>query len=66
MITVQMLLIVLGLGLIALLLDAWRISRPPDLARRHRLAFSVLNMALALSVRAAWWPRRRWSRPSGS
>ena len=39
LITVQVLLVVLGLGLIALLLDAWRISRPPELARGHRLAF---------------------------
>ncbi len=47
---VQIALIVLGLGWAALLIDAWRISRPPDLARRHRLAFSVLSIGLALSV----------------
>jgi len=47
---VQIALIVLGLGWAALLIDAWRISRPPDLARRHRLAFSVLSIGLAVSV----------------
>ncbi len=50
LVTVQVLVIALGLGLIALLLDAWRISRPPELARGHRLAFSILNVALVLSV----------------
>ena len=47
---VQIALIVLGLGWATLLIDAWRISRPPDLARRHRLAFSVLSIGLAVSV----------------
>ena len=50
LITVQVLLIALGLGLIVLLLDAWRISRPPELARRHRLAFSIINVAVVLGV----------------
>ena len=33
---VQIGLIVLGIGWGLLLLDAWRIARPPELARRHR------------------------------
>lgn len=47
---VQLGLVVLGLGWGALLVDAWRISRPPELARRHRLGFAVLNLAVVLTV----------------
>ncbi|MFL6064823.1 MAG: LCP family protein [Friedmanniella sp.] len=47
---VQIALIVLGLGWGLLLLDAWRISRPPELARRHRLGFAALNLALVFTV----------------
>jgi LCP family protein required for cell wall assembly len=46
----QITLIVLGAGWAILFVDAWRISRPPDLAPRHRLAFSVLSIGLAVSV----------------
>ena len=46
----QITLIVLGVGWALLFVDAWRISRPPDLARRHRLALSVLSIGLAVSV----------------
>ena len=46
----QVALVVLGLGWGALLLDAWRISRPPELARAHRLGFAVLSGLLVLSV----------------
>ncbi|MBM7799757.1 LCP family protein required for cell wall assembly [Microlunatus panaciterrae] len=42
----QVCLIALGIGWGALLLDAWRIARPPELARQHRLGFAVLNLAL--------------------
>ncbi len=45
---VQALVIVLGIGWIGLFVDAWRISRPPELARGHRVAFASLNLALVL------------------
>jgi LCP family protein required for cell wall assembly len=47
---VQLVLIALGLGWGLLLVDAWRISRPPELARRHRLGFAVLNLTLVFTV----------------
>ena len=47
---VQAVLVVLGIGWGLLLVDAWRISRPPELARRHRLGFAVLNLALVFTV----------------
>lgn len=47
---VQAGLVLLGLGWGLLLLDAWRISRPPELARRHRLGFALLNLTLVFTV----------------
>ena len=47
---VQGTLVVVGIGWGLLLLDAWRISRPPELARRHRLGFAGLNLVLVLTV----------------
>ncbi len=47
---VQFGLIAIGIGWAALLLDAWRISRPPELARRHRLGFAALNLGLVFTV----------------
>lgn len=47
---VQVLLIVVALGWGALLVDSFRLARPPELARRHRLGFAVLNLALVLTV----------------
>ena len=47
---VQVALIVLGLGWGLLFLDAWRLSRPPELARRHRLGFAVLSTGLVFTV----------------
>jgi LCP family protein required for cell wall assembly len=47
---VQVLLVVLGIGWALLFLDAWRISRPPEMARRHRLGFALLSIGLALAV----------------
>jgi LCP family protein required for cell wall assembly len=43
---IQVLLILVGIGWAVLMIDAWRISRPPELARRHRLGFALLNLAL--------------------
>ena len=47
---VQVLLIGVALGWGALLVDAFRLARPPELARRHRLGFAALNLALVLTV----------------
>ncbi len=47
---VQIGLIVLAIGWGALLVDAFRLARPPELARRHRLGFAVLNLGLVLAV----------------
>lgn len=49
----QFLLIVVGIGWAVLMIDAWRISRPPDLARRHRLGFAMLSGALVFMVTGA-------------
>ena len=46
----QGLLVALGVGWALLFLDAWRISSPPDLARRHRLGFAALSIGLAFAV----------------
>ncbi len=47
---VQVALVLLALGWGALLIDAWRLSRPPELARQHRLGFALLNGALVVAV----------------
>ncbi|GAB3624093.1 hypothetical protein GCM10027418_21770 [Mariniluteicoccus endophyticus] len=39
-----------GLAWAALMIDAWRLSNPPSLARQHRLAFGGLSGALALAL----------------
>lgn len=49
---VQVALVVLGIGWALLFLDAWRLSNPPDLARRHRLGFALLSLGLAFAVAA--------------
>ena len=47
---IQVGLIIAGLGWALLLIDAWRISSPPDLARRHRIFLTVANLVLILAV----------------
>jgi LCP family protein required for cell wall assembly len=47
---VQIGLIIAGLSWALLLIDAWRISRPPDLDRRHRIWLTVANLVLILAV----------------
>jgi polyisoprenyl-teichoic acid--peptidoglycan teichoic acid transferase len=42
--------IIAGLGWALLLMDAWRISRPPDLARKHRIFITVANLVLIMAV----------------
>lgn len=46
----QVLLILLAVGWAGLFVDAWRISRPPELARQHRLGFAMLNLVLVALV----------------
>ena len=47
---VQVGFVLLGLGWALLLVDAWRISRPPDLARKHRIYITVVNLVLIMAV----------------
>ncbi len=47
---VQAVLIGVGIGWAVLLVDSWRIARPPELARGHRLGFAILNAALVFLV----------------
>lgn len=47
---VQGILIGIGIGWSLLLIDAWRLSRPPELARRHRLGFALAHLVLVLVV----------------
>lgn len=50
LVVLQVLLVVLGIGWALLFVDAWRLARPPELARRHRLGFAALSGVLALVV----------------
>jgi polyisoprenyl-teichoic acid--peptidoglycan teichoic acid transferase len=47
---IQVAMVVGGIGWIFLLLDAWRISQPPDLGRWYRLGFTLLNLAVIGSI----------------
>ena len=47
---IQIGLIVLGICWGLLMLDAWRIARPPDLARRHRPFFALLSAGLVALI----------------
>ncbi len=46
----QILFIMIGLSWAGLMVDAWRLSRPPELARRHRLGFATLSLVMAFLV----------------
>jgi LCP family protein required for cell wall assembly len=50
LVLLQILLVVLGVGWGLLFIDAWRLARPPELARRHRLGFAAMSGVLALVV----------------
>lgn len=45
---VQVLLVLVGLAWAVLVVDAWRLGRPPELAREHRLGFAIGSFGLAL------------------
>ncbi len=46
----QALMVLLGVAWVVLLVDAWRIARPIDMHRPHRLGFAALSLGLALTV----------------
>jgi LCP family protein required for cell wall assembly len=50
LVVLQVLLVALGVAWALLLIDAWRLARPPELARHHRLGFAGLSGVLALTV----------------
>jgi LCP family protein required for cell wall assembly len=49
----QVVLVLIGICWALLMIDAWRISRPPELARKHRLGFAILSTALAFIITGA-------------
>jgi polyisoprenyl-teichoic acid--peptidoglycan teichoic acid transferase len=50
LLVLQIGLVALGIGWGLLFIDAWRLSRPPELARRHRLGFAAMSGVLVLVV----------------
>ena len=50
LVVLQALLVVLAIGWGLLFIDAWRLARPPELARRHRLGFAAMSGVLVLAV----------------
>ena len=50
LLSLQVLLVILGIGWGLLFIDAWRLARPPELARRHRLGFAALTGVLVFVV----------------
>jgi LCP family protein required for cell wall assembly len=53
LVALQVLLVTLGIGWALLVIDAWRLARPPEMARRHRLGFAGLSGVLACAVVAS-------------
>jgi polyisoprenyl-teichoic acid--peptidoglycan teichoic acid transferase len=47
---IQILIITLGLGWVALIVDAWRLAHPRELGRSGQLAFTVLSLAVAFTI----------------
>jgi polyisoprenyl-teichoic acid--peptidoglycan teichoic acid transferase len=47
---IQIVIITLGLAWVALIVDAWRLAHPWELERSGRLGFSVLSLAVALTI----------------
>ncbi len=50
LVAIQIMIITLGLGWVALIVDAWRLAHPRELERRSRLGFAVLSLAIALTM----------------
>jgi polyisoprenyl-teichoic acid--peptidoglycan teichoic acid transferase len=47
---IQIGIIVVGLGWVALIVDAWRLAHPRELGRSGQLVFSVLSLAVAFTI----------------
>ncbi len=47
---IQIGIIVVGLGWVALIVDAWRLAHPRELGRLGRIVFSVLSLAVAFTI----------------
>ncbi len=47
---IQGVLVIIGIGWTVLLVDAWRISRPPELAGRHRLGLALVTLLVILAI----------------
>jgi LCP family protein required for cell wall assembly len=47
---IKIVIITLGLGWVALIVDAWRLARPWEFRRGGRLGFSALSLAMALTI----------------
>ncbi|HEX3198446.1 MAG TPA: hypothetical protein VHR39_12940, partial [Propionibacteriaceae bacterium] len=47
---IQIMIITLGLGWVALIVDAWRLAHPWELERWGRVGFSALSLAVALTI----------------
>src|SRR4030095_14581577 len=50
LIAIKIVVITLGLGWVALIIDAWRLARPWEFQRPGRLGFSVFSLAMALTI----------------
>jgi polyisoprenyl-teichoic acid--peptidoglycan teichoic acid transferase len=50
LVAIQVLIIMLGLGWVALIVDAWRLAHPWELQRRARLTLSVISLAIAFTI----------------
>ena len=50
LVAIQILIIMLGLGWVGLIVDAWRLAHPWELQRRARLTLSVISLAIAFTI----------------
>ena len=50
LVAIQILIIMLGLGWVALIVDAWRLAHPWELQHRARVGFAVLSLAVAFTI----------------
>jgi LCP family protein required for cell wall assembly len=50
LVAIKIVIIMLGLGWVALIVDAWRLAHPWELERWGRLGFSALSLAVALTI----------------
>jgi LCP family protein required for cell wall assembly len=50
LIAIKIVIITLGLGWVALIVDAWRLARPWEFQRPGRLGFAAFSLAMALTI----------------